>query len=181
MTTSIQQQHPSNSQNMAPANGGAAPVNTLKLGVRYLHPKFREVILESPLMIDGHPSSDSFYAVLNCGEGRLVSAYNLGPESPNQSKPCVGCGKVTEPLDFHPHRRKCKNCVRAENRERKRDLRRTAMFFQMMRLKEVLSNIQMVVKSSPGAEGRMLALAEKNLSRSEFDKAMDEIIATPGA
>lgn len=180
MNTPIQQQQPSNSQTMDPADGGAALINTFKLGVRYLHPKFREVILESPLMIDGRPSADSFYAVLNCGEGRLVSAYNLGPESPNQSKPCAGCGKVTEPLDFHPHRRKCKNCVRAENRERKRDLRRTAIFFQMMRLKEVLSKIQTVLKSSPGAESRMLALAEKNLSQSEFDKTMDEIIATPG-
>jgi len=50
-----------------------------------------------------------------------------------------------------------------------------------MRLQEVLKKIQTVVDSSPGAESRMLALAEKNLSRSEFDKAMDEIIATPGA
>jgi len=166
---------------MDPANGGSAPVNTFKLGVRYLHPTFREVILKSPLVIDGQPSADSFYAVLNCGEERLVSAYNLGPESPNQSKLFAGCSKVTAPLDFHPHRRKCKNCVRAENRERKRDLRRTAMFFQMMRLQEVLKKIQTVVDSSPGAESRMLALAEKNLSRSEFDKAMDEIIATPGA
>lgn len=179
MTTDTQQQQTLSQQPKTLAERQAELTHHFKFGVRYVHATYREVILKEPFVIDGRPSADCFYGVLNSGEERLVSAYNLGPESANQSKPCAGCGELTAPLDFHPHRRKCKKCVRAESRERKRDIRRTDQFFMMMRLQEVLKKIQTVIKSSPGAERRMLALAGQNLSRSEYDKALDEIIATP--
>lgn len=96
-----------------------SPDERFKLGVRYLHPKYREITLISRVYAANGTPRDLYYAARNSGERVDVPISEIGEESPNQEKPCLGCGLLTKPMGFYPHRRKCWFCVKDE-----RDVRR---------------------------------------------------------
>ena len=148
---------------------------TLKVGTRYLHPIYREVIFISAFW--SKPSGFfKCYVARNSGERLDVPAQEVGGESTNQGKECIECGVFTEPLRFHPHRRKCRRCVRREDRIRKggrwedmQDMTDRAVF--------VINRVFAAITKDPTCQEKILA-AETHI---EANQVIDDVLGRTAA
>jgi hypothetical protein len=176
MTTDTQQQQTLNQQPKTLAERQADPAHPFKCGVRYLHPKHREIIMISGIFTMEGVQTERYSVRLNSGEDVEVLRDEVGPESQRQSMPCLGCGELTAPLGFYPRRRKCRRCVRREDRIRKGGDPEDDMD-KFIRAIPFIQRLHAAITKSPDCDAKILSAGSKE----EVDKVIDEILSEGAA
>jgi hypothetical protein len=172
MTNETQQKQPLDQQPKNLAERQADPAHPFKNGVRYLHPKYREIIMMSGSYTMKGVQTERYWVRLNSEEDVCVLRDDVGPESPRQWLPCLGCGGPTAPLDFYPRRRKCRRCVRREDRIRKGGNPEDDMD-KFNRAIPFIMRLHAAVTKWPEAGEKIFSAG----SNEEVDKIIDEILS----
>ena len=172
MSTDTQQQQPLIQQPKTLAERQADPAHPFKHGVRYLHTKHREIIMMSGIYTMEGIQTERYSARLNSGKNVEVLREEVGPESPRQSEPCLGCGELTAPLGFYPRRRKCRRCVRREDRIRKGGDPEDDMD-RFVRAIPFIHRLHAAITNSPDCDAEILSAGSKE----DVGKVIDEILS----
>lgn len=171
MNTDTQQHQPPSQQPKTLAERQADPAHPFKCGVRYLHPKYREIIMMSGSFTMEGVQTDRYWVRLNSGEDVCVLRDEVGAMSARQSMPCLGCGELTAPLRFYPRRRKCRRCVRREDRIRKGGNPDDDMD-KFIRAIPFINRLHAAITKSPECGERILSAG----SNEAVDKIIDEVL-----